>query len=242
MAKAPKTMSSRLLSMKFMRRASASASPITPDEPSPKRQKLSPPASPASPSSNPQTSQAAKEVLDRLAAEAGETHWVLSFQEDRGETSNHKGLYVVGTSFAGLDDPKASELRCDEQDGQGWRSNSIVGRKSFGNFTRALKNTKEPPQDVPVPSVDKDSDSEDDDDSGNDHDEYYLPSPNNGKDMDNRAKARCRALKEEKLSGISSISGGGGQGETVKRKDAPCYSYGIPLDIVKFSKKNIQAK
>jgi hypothetical protein len=121
-----------------MQRAAASASLVTPSEPSLKRQKLSSPASPASPASpSPdwQATPASQEVLNRQAAEAGETHWVLSFQEDR-EASKRKDLHVIGTSFARLDDPKTSELRDDEQDGQGWRSNSVVGRKRFGNFTR----------------------------------------------------------------------------------------------------------
>jgi hypothetical protein len=123
----------------FMQRAAASASPVTPDESSPKRQKHSSPASPATPSSDLQSVPAPQEVLDRQAAEAGETRWALSFLEDGSVTGSHKGLRVVGTSFAGLDDPKAGGLENEEQDGQAWRSNSIVGRKSFGNFKPTMK-------------------------------------------------------------------------------------------------------
>ncbi|KAI9860914.1 MAG: hypothetical protein M1813_005593 [Trichoglossum hirsutum] len=241
--KTPKTMSSRLLTMKFMQRAAASASPVTPDESSPKRQKHSSPASPATPSSDLQSVPAPQEVLDRQAAEAGETRWALSFLEDGSVTGSHKGLRVVGTSFAGLDDPKAGGLENEEQDGQAWRSNSIVGRKSFGNFKPTMKNVKESPQDDPSPSSNKVSDyetgSDDDSVKGDDGDHPALL--NNGKDMGRRAKARHKAAKEAKreaeerrkeeqlLRGISSISGGGSQVEhqqTVKRKGVQCYKCG----------------
>jgi hypothetical protein len=121
-----------------MQRAAASASPVDPSEPPLKLQRLSSsPASPAAPSLDLQATPASQEVLNRQAAEAGETHWVLSFQEDSRETSNHKGLRVIGTGFAGLDDPRAGELKDDEEDGQGRGSNRIMGRKRFGNFKRA---------------------------------------------------------------------------------------------------------
>ncbi|KAH0564957.1 hypothetical protein GP486_001651 [Trichoglossum hirsutum] len=229
--------------MKFMQRAAAAGSLVTPDEPSPKRQRLSSPASPATPSSDLQAVLTPQEVLDRQAAEAGETRWVLSLLEDESVTSGHKGLRVAGTTFAGLDDPKAGGLENEEQDGQAWRSNSIVGRKNFGNFKRTLKNVKESPQDDPAPSSDNVSDYEDgsDDDNVNGDDGDHTALPNNGKDIDGRAKARHKALKEAKreaeeqrkeeqlLRGISSISGGGGQVEhqqAVKRKDVQCYKCG----------------
>ncbi|KAI9868881.1 MAG: hypothetical protein M1830_005498, partial [Pleopsidium flavum] len=92
MAKAGKSMSSRLLTMKFMQRAAASSpsSPQTPEQSSPKRQKLFNDSSPATPSADLQAIQAAlaveeakrSEALERQAAEAGESKWVLSFQPE----------------------------------------------------------------------------------------------------------------------------------------------------------------
>ncbi|KAI9767000.1 MAG: hypothetical protein M1840_005959 [Geoglossum simile] len=261
MAKPPKTMSSRLLTMKFMQRAAASASLVTPNEPSLKRQKLSSPASPAAPSPDWQATPASQKFLNRQAAEAGETHWVLSFQENR-ETSKRKAPLVIGTGFAGLDDPKASELRDDEQDGQGWRSNSVVGRKRFGNFThvwegyarfidieKSYQNAKESPQDEPTPSSHKVSGSDDDDVDDNDDDaDDHPPPPDNSKGSSGGAKSRQGALREARkeaeeerkekklLRGISSISGGGGQGDqqrTGKRREVQCYKCGKSGHIVR---------
>src|SRR5208282_5563000 len=93
--KVPKTMSSKLLTMKFMQRAAAS-SPIstpTPDQPSPKntRNGSSPPANQdielLADQRAIQAALAAEEAkrqiaLERQAADAGDTRWVLNFKQD----------------------------------------------------------------------------------------------------------------------------------------------------------------
>src|SRR5271156_330941 len=94
--KAPKTMSSKLLTMKFMQRAAASSpipTPSTPDQPPPKRQRI---GDSTPPSLDPgsvadqravQAALAAEEAkrqiaLERQAADAGDTRWVLTFKPD----------------------------------------------------------------------------------------------------------------------------------------------------------------
>ena len=130
-----------------MQRAAAS-SPIsssqTPDQPLAKRQKFSNAPSPATPSAGLQAIQAAlaaeeakrSEAIERQAAEAGETKWVLSFRDEEGATNGHAAgnLRVVTNGYADID--RAVETcRLDDES---WRP-LVVGRRSFGKFNRALE-------------------------------------------------------------------------------------------------------
>lgn len=135
-----------------MQRAAAStpsASPRTPEQPSPKRQKLYNDSSPATPSADLQAIQAAlaaedakrSEALERQAAEAGESKWVLSFQPDIADVVNgasgngYSSLRVINAPFSGID-----HLLGSTKQGEGaFKSNAVVGRRSFGKFNRALE-------------------------------------------------------------------------------------------------------
>ncbi|RYP90465.1 hypothetical protein DL770_003438 [Monosporascus sp. CRB-9-2] len=118
----PKTMSSRLLTMKFMQRAAATSSvassPSTPqyEEQSSKRQKVS--HSPATPHSiDSLVDQTAvrkalaeeerkrQEALARHAAESGDARWVLDTQATKMTTGNEvqRPLNVVQVGFAQID-------------------------------------------------------------------------------------------------------------------------------------------
>ncbi|KAG2411577.1 hypothetical protein HFD88_009133 [Aspergillus terreus] len=211
-SKGEKTMSSRLLTMKFMQRAAATAaakeSPQTPTEsstPTPKRQRLTPTQSPAGPSSDLEAISAAlaaeedkrREALSRQAAEAGETEWVLDY--GAGAQVPVQPMVVA-----------ADSLDADDED------MVLGGRQAYGNFKRKKKTTETPQK------ANEESDS---DEEGSEEDEDDVES------MINKAKTKTSSKKEKskpqprrvKLSQLSSISGGrhgsvGGGKSQKKRK------------------------
>jgi len=153
-AKAPKAMSSRLLTMKFMQRAAASspiASPSTPEQPSPKRQKTgdsSPVEFDVNALANHQAitaaiaSEEAKRqiALDKQAAEAGDTRWVLNFEQDskRSNGKQKNALQIVQTGFASIDRGSVGSFKSYDED-IATDQPVMVGRKSFGKFNRVLE-------------------------------------------------------------------------------------------------------
>lgn len=118
-----------------MQRAAASSpasNPQTPDIPSPKRQKLSTRnVSAPTPPSELQAIQAAlkeqddkiSQAVDRLAAEAGETKWSLSFVDKGKGMKETRGLHVVTVGYSYIDTGGARD----------------VGRMNFGNFNSTLE-------------------------------------------------------------------------------------------------------
>lgn len=143
-------MSSRLLTMKFMQRAAASspAQPTTPasqtsqipSQPPSKRQKVSPfPSTPATPLSDQQAIQAAlnaeeakhSEALERIAAERGETKWILSCV-DEGKGDRRPGFRVTKAGYGDID---ADENAGPERRGK-W---GVNGRRSFGKFNKEIE-------------------------------------------------------------------------------------------------------
>jgi hypothetical protein len=146
-------MSSKLLTMKFMQRAAAS-SPIsipTPDLPSPKNQRDGN-TSPANLDIESladqraiQAALAAEEgkrqiALDRLAADAGDTHWVLNFKQDikTSHIQNKATLLVVETGFAVIDHAFPEKVTSTYEDLVSDRP-FTVGRRSFGKFNRTVE-------------------------------------------------------------------------------------------------------
>lgn len=124
----PKTMSSRLMTMKFMQRGaamnstgSAAGSPTTPrndDEGSAsKRRKLSrssvpnTPKAPATPLYDQKAIQAALEeeerkrqaAIEKRAAELGDSHWVLHNASASTKNGSHRALDIVQVGFAQID-------------------------------------------------------------------------------------------------------------------------------------------
>ena len=150
---APKAMSSRLLTMKFMQRAAASpsSSPGTPDEPTPKRRKTDSSSTPTKLNVDALADQRAVQAamateeakrqlaLDRQAAEAGDTRWVLSFEDQRqAAAAPFLALRIVETGFANLDSsPTKIEYMADDLEDEP----AMVGRRSFGKFNRVLEVT-----------------------------------------------------------------------------------------------------
>ncbi|OJK04871.1 hypothetical protein ASPACDRAFT_38429 [Aspergillus aculeatus ATCC 16872] len=203
-AKPEKTMSSRLLTMKFMQRAAAEkstpqSSGETSTTPISKRQRLSTGSvqSPSTPQSDMDAVAAAlaaeeekrKEALARQAAESGDTEWVL----DYGFDAPAPQPFIVADSSLDADDDDMV----------------YGGRQAYGNYKRKKKSA----------AGGDEEESDEDDDSEAD--------PN---DMDAMIKkAKKKAQKKEKnkpqpvkLSALTSISGGrhggGGGGGDKKQK------------------------
>jgi hypothetical protein len=138
-----------------MQRAAAStstATPSTPEEPSPKRRKKES-DSPSRPESNidkladqraVQAAIAAEEAkrqvaLDKQGVEAGDTRWVLSFEDQKGSiAASTLAIRVVQAGYAHLDVPQPTVNRSVEEDP--WEEKSaMVGRRSFGRFNKILE-------------------------------------------------------------------------------------------------------
>jgi hypothetical protein len=153
--KAPKTMSSKLLTMKFMQRAAASSpipTPSTPDQPPPKRQRI---GDSTPPSLDPgsiadqravQAALAAEEAkrqiaLERQAADAGDTRWVLTFKPDpkAPHIQGKAAIRVVETGFAAIDHALPVQITSTEDQDVNSDRPSSIGRRSFGKFNRNIE-------------------------------------------------------------------------------------------------------
>lgn len=126
-----------------MQRASASTptTPTTPDGARPsKRLKTDAEISPDVRAF--QEAAAAEEAkknafIERAAAEAGETKWVLSVSDDRSKTAG-PGLRIVEAGYGAIDSgaliPESDDV--DEEDEQ---TAGMAGRRSFGKFNKAVE-------------------------------------------------------------------------------------------------------
>ena len=138
----------------FMQRAAASpnsSSPSTPSQPPSKKQRLSSGgATPATPSSDARAIQEAlaaeelkrQQALDRQAADAGETKWVLSYQEVKAKT-REAPMRIVTAGYGSIDSAAAvramrANIDSDSED-EGSAARKIQGRRSFGRFNRAVE-------------------------------------------------------------------------------------------------------
>lgn len=150
----PKTMSSRLMTMKFMQRGAAAAaaatagspeasSPATPksDDGSAKRRKFvhtpSAASSPATPLYDQKAIQAALEeeekkrraAIEKRAAELGDSHWVLDGAAALPTKGSRPLLNVVQVGFAQIDYPGTSA-----EDDDPFDSGSAPGQTQFRQF------------------------------------------------------------------------------------------------------------
>ncbi|KAE8134728.1 hypothetical protein BDV38DRAFT_254091 [Aspergillus pseudotamarii] len=211
-SKPEKTMSSRLLTMKFMQRAAATAAakessqpPSTEgsNTPTTKRQRVAPGEQPQSPAATPSKDLEAisaalaaeeekrREAIARQAAESGETEWVLDFGAESPVNQYAPPPFIVADASLDADD--------DDDLAYG-------GRQAYGNFKRKKKT------ETRVAGGDE-SGSEDEDDDEDDVDSMIK-------------KAKAKASKQPpkvKLSQLTSISGGrqgsvGGNKSQKKRK------------------------
>ena len=134
-------MSSRLLTMKFMQRSAASASSPpsnTTDGRASKRQRLDPGESTRRENVELQAVQAALaaeeakrlEVLERQAADAGETKWVLNLPRQDIERI---GFTIVNAGY-GTIDSSGSYLQDGENEAIPAQRPDMPGRRSYGDF------------------------------------------------------------------------------------------------------------
>ncbi|KAJ5979475.1 hypothetical protein N7501_002817 [Penicillium viridicatum] len=195
--KPEKTMSSNLLTMKFMRRAAAAKETQSPSsDASPhnsKRPRLSTEAE--SPHTSDMdaiaTALAAEEekrqqAVARAAAEAGETHWVLDVPAIPQSTQQPMVL-------------AADSLDADDDTYSG-------GRRAFGNFKRKERKPQTTPQ--------KESNDDDEDDYDEDEDIINPSNPQEVSKMMEKARLKAEAktranTRQTKLSELTSISGSG---------------------------------
>ena len=151
-AKAPKTMSSKLLTMKFMQRAAASSPLSTPDQPSPKRQKsthTSDSTFNVDALANQEAVQAAlaaeeakrQAALEKQAVDAGDTRWVLNFKEDlkSSNSQSRKCLRIVEAGFASIDHSLAGRHSAEYDEDSDLEAPIMTGRRSYGKFNRAIE-------------------------------------------------------------------------------------------------------
>ncbi|GAB7356833.1 hypothetical protein MBLNU459_g7709t1 [Dothideomycetes sp. NU459] len=180
-----KTMSSRLLTMKFMQRAAASSptasSPApsshdSPSQPPTKRQRLSTSAgsvTAAAAAAEEEEARAVRDALaaedhkraqaiDRAAADAGESKWVLSFHRDQ-PAAVQTPLRIVSAGYSTIDSAAGTHPTPDHVDEERLRP-SLAGRRSFGKFNRAIERQQNPDLSSSSSSSD-DADDDSDDDS-----------------------------------------------------------------------------
>lgn len=237
-AKRPKQMSSALAGMKFMQRglaSNSSSAPSTPSEPSSKRQRLSSGFAATPPSASREENRA-REVLDREAAERGDTKWYLSVQKT-STPAVESPLRIVSAGYGALDAPYKDDSESDneEVDGviqlDGPVRPSMPGRKSFGKFNRKIEKQQNPDLSLSS-SSDSDSADEDEDeeeDVGDDPTGVKALIAQGRKDASKQLRAQRKVQKKEEeaeskrlaeqrrkkavnLNTITSISGGGGSG------------------------------
>ncbi|KAI9733463.1 MAG: hypothetical protein M1818_007211 [Claussenomyces sp. TS43310] len=207
-AKPPKAMSSRLLTMKFMQRAAASSpisSPSIPDAPSPKRRRTgkSPGGFEIDSLADQRAVQAAlaseeairQAALDRAGVEAGDTRWILDFERD-SETSSRRiqpALRVIEAGFATIDYERPASIQIHHE-GDKDLPPSLIGRKSFGRFNRAVEKLQDP-----TGSDSSDSDSENDGIGENSADNLMEGQGDDAEELlqDSRMEA-ARKLKAER--------------------------------------------
>ncbi|KAK4964897.1 hypothetical protein LTR28_003567 [Elasticomyces elasticus] len=208
-----KAMSSRLMQMKFMKRAAAS-SPSTPSTPvngpPTKRSRLSDWSSSATPT---QQSEVASPIVDeeevrrlkaleRQAALAGETKWVLSYK-DTPPCSDDMSLRVVTAGYATIDSAgNSSHAADDDQEDRRHRPN-LLGRRSFGKFNRRIEKQQNPDlSSSSSGSASSASDSEDDEEEDDPTGAQALIRQSR-KEASEKAraerKAKGKAAKEESL-------------------------------------------
>lgn len=234
-----KTMSSRLMTMKFMQRAAASTLPVpqsqvrASDTPPSKRQKVS-----AAPSRTTATNseihgaqvaeteeeEKSRKAIEKLAEEAGETNWVLSTVN--GDEERCEGSLRVARATYSVADQEA------------WRP-AMVGRRSFGKFNQVLEKRQDSAAVEPPCSSDiehenyEEIEGEQEDDPAGTQDLYRISKEAlkcTSDDRHPRQQQRTspnaeRARLAEKRRRLTSISGGGGdiaKGGSGKE----CYSCG----------------
>ncbi|RAO68581.1 uncharacterized protein BHQ10_004593 [Talaromyces amestolkiae] len=180
-----KTMSSRLLTMKFMQRAAASSNPAPvedPETPSPKRQRLSTePGTPRTTSDLDAVNaalaaeeQRRADAIARQAAEAGESNWVLNFEGPAAKPAVSSQPMIVAADSLDAEDQELSN----------------GGRKTYGGFKSRSRRIVFEAEEEDLPADPKER-------------AEYMAEKKRIKEKDERKADRV-------MQNATSISGGGG--------------------------------
>lgn len=129
-----------------MQRAAAASPPTTPSGPPSKRQRLSTGSSPATPSADAQAihealaaeEQKRQEAVDRQAANAGETKWVLSYQDQKPKYDKPP-MRIVSAGYSSIDAAGPARQAAGDEEEEGVAGSNYQGRKSFGRFNRTVE-------------------------------------------------------------------------------------------------------
>lgn len=159
-----------------MQRAAASSpstSSSNPSEPPSKRQRLSTGASPVTPSAEAQAvhdALAAEELkrsqaVDRAAADAGESKWVLSFHDDQ-PSHVQTPLRIISAGYSTIDSATSAPQREDDDDDAYTTRPSLPGRRSFGKFNKTIERQQNPDLSSSPPESESDADEDEDDEEG----------------------------------------------------------------------------
>lgn len=202
-----------------MQRAAASSpttSPSVPSEPSSKRQRLGD-GSPATPSADAQAvhdALAAEELkrtqaLERQAADAGETKWVLSFK-DQQPIAAHTPMRIVTAGYSTIDSAGGAHTDTADDDESETMRPGLPGRRSFGKFNRAIEvrlnraitagcvTHRKQRQQNPDLSSSSGSDSDSESESDEDDDLDYGDDPAGALISESRKEAAEKARAERK--------------------------------------------
>ena len=250
----PKMMSSRLLTMKFMQRASNSPSsaPSTPSEPPSKKQRLSNgsqlspynSSAASTPKSDAQTVEDAlaseerkrSEAIEREAADRGESKWYLSYKEPQAPAVESP-LRIVSAGYSALD--ASGNNRSSEEENEGSKP-PVVGRRSFGNFNRTAADGKDDEDfsDSSASSESGDGDDDEDDPTGakalikqsrkeaGDKARAERKAKRKAEKTESLRLAEDRRKKKVKLNQLDSISGAGGSKTTSYERNMVCHQCG----------------
>ncbi|KAF2685192.1 hypothetical protein K458DRAFT_337168 [Lentithecium fluviatile CBS 122367] len=232
----PKTMSSRLATMKFMQRSASKSSPSTPNGPPAKKVRLSngtsAPGTPTTPSdrSTPQFPTTAEdkkreEALARAAEASGESRWVLSFKDP---LHGHKtpAMQVRQAGFAVIDADEDSDDEEEEQKpvrmqfGGGLKKTNGVRQR--GRTSNGYTDASQKPATV-IKTEDTESESDSSDLDQDDPTAALIRETKRGVKAKERDARRDRQVVEDTpkryvmpidedmdLGGLTSLSGGGG--------------------------------
>ncbi|CAD6505465.1 BgTH12-00956 [Blumeria graminis f. sp. triticale] len=249
----PKSMSTRLLTMKFMQRASGSPLSSVSDQTEPmskrqKREKRQPSRQEtemlddrkAFLEATVQEEEKKQAALDKLAAAYGDTRWVLN---DAGQTHPVPiaSVRFVHTGYASLDVLPPENYAADKS-GE-WPA--TFGRRSFGRFNKALEKSQNPLfEDSEVESETKNKDDQQSTDSENTNSDDEDPTsqliratqremkkntvnkPTKRSSRANSVQSTKKRRKEEvNLNKLTSLSG---RQEITPKSQIECFSCGGP--------------
>lgn len=229
-----------------MQRAAATpSSPQPPTGPPNKRRRLSPTtttpptADPARPTTDLEALQAVLaaeeekrvQAIERQAAAAGDTRWVLSFREPDTDAAGQSSVVVVNAGFAAIDGAGGYDEDYDEK--------ATVGRRSFG---KPIKSQQVQNGATPASTSDAESSTSASDDDGDGDDlDSVIRSARKGAAAEVRAQRKSKkAAKEAEsarlayqrrtkavgLNGSSSISSGGGRNAGGGSSNIVCHKCG----------------